>query len=268
MFPARPIFRLPRPACARRHHRCPIPMKPNHPRLAATRQIPAATVVIFRKAPDGGPPELLMVQRAQEMRFAGGAAVFPGGRIDPADRELAASSARRRVRLGSRSRRGPHCRHSRDAGGNRPGDRARAAGDRRRSRAMRAPCCSNRVSSRRCWSASAGGCEPRSAGALRPLVPARATARSIRASSWPTWVPGAVDITVDADREHPAVLGKRAEALRLADAGEFDGDLPDPAQPGTAGPVRQLRRCLQRCGAPPDRADLGRPRSSATARSG
>lgn len=51
--------------------------------------VPAATVVIFRHAPNGGPPELLMVQRAREMRFAGGAAVFPGGRVDPADRELA-----------------------------------------------------------------------------------------------------------------------------------------------------------------------------------
>ncbi|MFT4027034.1 MAG: NUDIX domain-containing protein [Novosphingobium sp.] len=51
---------------------------------------PAATVVIFRNAADGGPAEVLMVQRAQEMRFAGGAAVFPGGRIDAADRVLAA----------------------------------------------------------------------------------------------------------------------------------------------------------------------------------
>lgn len=51
--------------------------------------IPAATVVIFRKSAAGGAPELLMVQRALEMRFAGGAAVFPGGRVDPADRELA-----------------------------------------------------------------------------------------------------------------------------------------------------------------------------------
>lgn len=51
--------------------------------------IPAATVVIFRNCPAGGPPELLMVQRAREMRFAGGAAVFPGGRIDPEDRALA-----------------------------------------------------------------------------------------------------------------------------------------------------------------------------------
>lgn len=55
--------------------------------------VPAATVVIFRNAPAGGAPELLMVQRAKEMRFAGGAAVFPGGRIDPEDRELALALA-------------------------------------------------------------------------------------------------------------------------------------------------------------------------------
>jgi 8-oxo-dGTP pyrophosphatase MutT (NUDIX family) len=51
--------------------------------------IPAATVVVFRRAADGGMPELLMLRRAKEMRFAGGAAVFPGGRIDDADRDLA-----------------------------------------------------------------------------------------------------------------------------------------------------------------------------------
>ena len=56
----------------------------------AFRTIPAATVVVFRRAAGGGPPELLMVQRAREMRFAGGAAVFPGGRVDPEDRVLAA----------------------------------------------------------------------------------------------------------------------------------------------------------------------------------
>ena len=51
---------------------------------------PAATVVIFRQSDVTRPPELLMVERAKEMRFAGGAAVFPGGRIDPADHDLAA----------------------------------------------------------------------------------------------------------------------------------------------------------------------------------
>ncbi len=54
------------------------------------KTIPSATVVIFRNCPTGGPPELLMVQRAREMRFAGGAAVFPGGRVDPEDYTLAA----------------------------------------------------------------------------------------------------------------------------------------------------------------------------------
>lgn len=52
--------------------------------------IPAATIVIFRNGPHGGPPELLMVTRAKSMSFAGGAAVFPGGRVDEADRVLAA----------------------------------------------------------------------------------------------------------------------------------------------------------------------------------
>jgi len=51
--------------------------------------IPAATLVIFRDRADGS-PELLMVERAKAMAFAGGALVFPGGRIDPGDRLLAA----------------------------------------------------------------------------------------------------------------------------------------------------------------------------------
>jgi 8-oxo-dGTP pyrophosphatase MutT (NUDIX family) len=50
--------------------------------------IPAATLIVVRERA-GGPPELLMVERAQGMAFAAGALVFPGGRIDQADRELA-----------------------------------------------------------------------------------------------------------------------------------------------------------------------------------
>jgi 8-oxo-dGTP pyrophosphatase MutT (NUDIX family) len=65
----------------------------SEPPAMPPKVIPAATVVIFRNCPEGGPPELLMVQRAKEMRFAGGAAVFPGGRIDQADRVLAAALA-------------------------------------------------------------------------------------------------------------------------------------------------------------------------------
>jgi 8-oxo-dGTP pyrophosphatase MutT (NUDIX family) len=43
----------------------------------------AATVVILRDRPAG--LEVLLVQRASELVFHGGAWVFPGGRVDPAD---------------------------------------------------------------------------------------------------------------------------------------------------------------------------------------
>ena len=49
--------------------------------------IPAATLIVVRER-GGAAPELLMVERAQGMAFAAGALVFPGGRIDAADREL------------------------------------------------------------------------------------------------------------------------------------------------------------------------------------
>ena len=53
--------------------------------------IPAATLILVRE-PTSGPPELLMVERAGGMAFAAGALVFPGGRIDDADRALAAET--------------------------------------------------------------------------------------------------------------------------------------------------------------------------------
>ncbi len=52
---------------------------------------PAATMVIFRDNPAGGAPLLLMVERVKAMVFAGGAAVFPGGKVDPADYAFAAT---------------------------------------------------------------------------------------------------------------------------------------------------------------------------------
>ncbi|MBF9151881.1 NUDIX hydrolase [Novosphingobium jiangmenense] len=55
-----------------------------------SKTTPAATIVIFRHDPAGGAPQLLMVERNASLKFAGGATVFPGGKIDPADRELAA----------------------------------------------------------------------------------------------------------------------------------------------------------------------------------
>jgi len=53
--------------------------------------IPAATLILVREAA-GEAPQLLMVERAGGMAFAAGAMVFPGGRIDTADRDLAAAA--------------------------------------------------------------------------------------------------------------------------------------------------------------------------------
>lgn len=51
--------------------------------------IPAASLILMRDgAGAGDPPEILMVQRGATLAFLGGAMVFPGGRVDPADHAL------------------------------------------------------------------------------------------------------------------------------------------------------------------------------------
>lgn len=55
--------------------------------------IPAATLVVMRHEA-AGPPALLMVERSKGMAFAGGAIVFPGGRIDAADTAIASGFER------------------------------------------------------------------------------------------------------------------------------------------------------------------------------
>lgn len=60
------------------------------PRVAGDGRDPgipvAATVILLRDAPDGeGGPEVLLIERPDRGSFAG-AWVFPGGKIDPADR--------------------------------------------------------------------------------------------------------------------------------------------------------------------------------------
>lgn len=54
-----------------------------------SQPIPAATLIVMRERAAGA-PELLIVERSAAMRFAGGALVFPGGRVDPGDAALAA----------------------------------------------------------------------------------------------------------------------------------------------------------------------------------
>tara|TARA_R110002095_G_scaffold216393_1_gene213454 strand:- start:15958 stop:16731 length:774 start_codon:yes stop_codon:yes gene_type:complete len=51
---------------------------------------PAATLILLRKA-SSRPMQILMVKRHQDIRFAGGAVVFPGGRVDATDHALADS---------------------------------------------------------------------------------------------------------------------------------------------------------------------------------
>ncbi|WP_353216518.1 NUDIX hydrolase [Sandarakinorhabdus sp.] len=50
--------------------------------------IAAATVILARAGPDGV-PEILLVQRGEQLAFAGGALVFPGGRVDAGDIAIA-----------------------------------------------------------------------------------------------------------------------------------------------------------------------------------
>ena len=56
------------------------------------RPIPAATLILLREQV-GGPPLILMTERAASLAFAGGALVFPGGRIEAQDEALAARLA-------------------------------------------------------------------------------------------------------------------------------------------------------------------------------
>jgi 8-oxo-dGTP pyrophosphatase MutT (NUDIX family) len=62
------------------HRRMTEPAKPV--------SIQAATVILAREGP-GGVPEYLLVQRGEQLAFAGGALVFPGGRVDAADIHIA-----------------------------------------------------------------------------------------------------------------------------------------------------------------------------------
>ena len=57
-----------------------------------TPSLPAATVILMRGAA-GEPPEVLMVERDAGLAFAGGAMVFPGGRVDAADLTIARDPA-------------------------------------------------------------------------------------------------------------------------------------------------------------------------------
>ncbi|MFN3425547.1 MAG: NUDIX hydrolase [Novosphingobium meiothermophilum] len=60
------------------------------PENLLAKTTPAATMVIYRRDPAGGPAQILMVERNASLKFAGGATVFPGGKVDAEDFALAA----------------------------------------------------------------------------------------------------------------------------------------------------------------------------------
>jgi 8-oxo-dGTP pyrophosphatase MutT (NUDIX family) len=53
---------------------------------------PAATLILFRDKA-GSHPEILMLERGEQLSFVGGAMVFPGGRIDDEDALIAADGS-------------------------------------------------------------------------------------------------------------------------------------------------------------------------------
>ncbi|NKJ43897.1 NUDIX domain-containing protein [Novosphingobium sp. SG720] len=59
--------------------------------LPGERAEPAATLIVFRKGVPGQASQILLVERSAQLRFAGGATVFPGGKVDQADKALAAA---------------------------------------------------------------------------------------------------------------------------------------------------------------------------------
>src|SRR5690348_563781 len=60
----------------------PIPANPR----------PASTVILLRDGASGAGPEVFLVRRHEGTAFMGGAHVFPGGRVDEADRDVAEPS--------------------------------------------------------------------------------------------------------------------------------------------------------------------------------
>jgi len=54
---------------------------------------PASTLIIYHEGTGAERSPVLMVRRSAAMKFAAGAAVFPGGRVDPDDRALAVAVA-------------------------------------------------------------------------------------------------------------------------------------------------------------------------------
>ncbi|WP_344695132.1 NUDIX hydrolase [Sphingomonas rosea] len=69
--------------------------------MSDSEAIPAATLIVMRDRP-GLFPEIVMVERPRTMAFAGGAMVFPGGRIDSDDHQGATGLEQAAIRAAVR----------------------------------------------------------------------------------------------------------------------------------------------------------------------
>ncbi|HKE11274.1 MAG TPA: NUDIX hydrolase, partial [Myxococcota bacterium] len=66
-------------------------------RRTGSAPIAASTVILVRDCARTGGLEVFLVERHREIEFAGGATVFPGGKVDPSD---CSSTLRERCRGG------------------------------------------------------------------------------------------------------------------------------------------------------------------------
>ncbi len=183
--------------------------------------IQAATVVIFRNGAGGGLPELLMLERAGSMRFAGGAAVFPGGKIDPADYDLAAELANE-LELDEAAARVAAVRETLEEAG--------------LALAMNAPISAQQAADARAMLAEVG--------ALAPVLERFGWVPDLSAlHPWARWCPdwkgafdtrfyladigtGAVDISKDDTENSHLFWASAADALAMADRGEISVIFP------------------------------------------
>ena len=203
--------------------------------------IPAATLVVFRAAVDGGAPELLIVERARTLVFAGGALVFPGGRVDPGDHAFAES-----------------------LGGDLDDMAARVAAIRETIEEAGMPVGLLPLPDSRTLTqlrrALHGGADlgvalAETGIALDPAAlirfarwcPRRANMRIFDTRFFLAELPqGAPEPASRCDREHPGVLGKRRHSVGDVRPRRGARDLSDAPQPRTARAIRQLRRSRRR----------------------
>jgi 8-oxo-dGTP pyrophosphatase MutT (NUDIX family) len=181
---------------------------------SASEITPAATAIIFRRS-EHGDPQILMVQRARGLSF-GGAVVFPGGKVDDADRELA-------------HRLYPH--EDQELASARIAATRETLEETGLVIAVKEPVSSSQAAAARAMVISDGRLEPVLEAFSWTLAPERLTlfahwcpqiAKAFDTRFFVTDLgTGAVDITVDETENTKLFWASAADVLKMADAGEI-----------------------------------------------